>query len=297
MESHFKQIGDRNVHYYVGGEPGKPTLICFHGLTGSSESFLELAEYLKNDFHIYLFDQPGHGQTDPFHEENDYLFSSMAHYYKELFKEILLNKPFYLVGHSWGGDTGLHYASCFPKSVKGLIMLDGGFTFPHYQEDMSFKKTSEAWEDFIEHFTFNSYEEMFNQYKLYTRRWNSKLEKVTLATFQKTSPYQLISTKETCISIIRAFFQEPFYEAYTDVKCPLLLIHASEPAELHEARKKGIRALQHDVKEVKVIEWQGGHNLHWDDPQGIGECIMKFVQKIEDRNNFFHVTCETKGAE
>ncbi|MED4207489.1 alpha/beta fold hydrolase [Neobacillus mesonae] len=132
-------IKEFSVHCYEWGKNNKPILVCLHGLGNSGASFLEFAEYLEDHYHILSFDNPGHGRTSPFVNEDDYLFSNLAHWYDNIFKQVL-KEPFYLLGHSWGADIALHYAKRYPEKIKGVILLDGGYTFPDFQEDMTFSK-------------------------------------------------------------------------------------------------------------------------------------------------------------
>lgn len=278
MKQTSYSMGNQRVHYKTAGDPDRPALVCLHGLTGSSESYLELADQLESDFYLFMFDQPGHGQTSPLPQ--DYLFSTIADYYKHIFDNVV-GKPFYLLGHSWGGDTALHFASRYPEDVKGLILLDGGFTFPHYQEDMTFQKAYEGWKEFIEQFSFENKEDIYEVYKTYTTRWNSYLENMTLAAFTKESPYRLRAGKSVVLPIIEAFFEEPFYRAYEGIQSPVMLIHASNPAELEGAREKGIRTLKEKVGDVEVHRKTGGHNLHWDDPDAIAGMVKDFTARIK----------------
>ncbi len=278
MDKMFLSVGNQRVYYQKAGDPRKPVLVCLHGLTGSSESFIELSERLESDFHLFMFDQPGHGQTHPL--PHDYLFSTLTGYYKTIFDR-LIGKPFYLLEHSWGGDTALHYASHFPQYVKGLILLDGGFTFPHYQEDMTYKKAYEGWRGFISGFSFDDHSEIVNIYKTYTSRWNPQLEYMALASFTKESPYRLIAGASVVLPIIEAFFKEPFYRAYEGIQSPVMLIHASEPVEQEDARKRGTRILREKISDIEIHRKTGGHNLHWDDPDDIGDMVRNFRDRIE----------------
>ena len=87
MDKMFLSVGNQRVYYQKAGDPRKPVLVCLHGLTGSSESFIELSERLESDFHLFMFDQPGHGQTHPL--PHDYLFSTLTGYYKTIFDRLI----------------------------------------------------------------------------------------------------------------------------------------------------------------------------------------------------------------
>lgn len=37
----------------------------------------------------------------------------------------ILQKPYHLLGHSWGADAALHFTRHFPLNVSELVLLDG----------------------------------------------------------------------------------------------------------------------------------------------------------------------------
>ncbi|BCB05121.1 alpha/beta fold hydrolase [Bacillus sp. KH172YL63] len=78
MKQHAIKMDNHTFFVYETGDRQLPTLICLHGMTAEANSFLELAGYLRNDFHILLVDLPGHGTTAPLDREEDYHFSSLA---------------------------------------------------------------------------------------------------------------------------------------------------------------------------------------------------------------------------
>ena len=44
------------------GDKSNPQIICFHGLGSTKLSFIEMAEFLKDKYHVVSFDLPGHGK-------------------------------------------------------------------------------------------------------------------------------------------------------------------------------------------------------------------------------------------
>jgi hypothetical protein len=60
-----------------------------------------------------------------------------------------------------------------------------------------------------------------------------------------------------------------------------MLIHASDPAELEGAREKGIHTLKEKVANIEIHRKIGGHNLHWDDPDGIADMVKDFMARIK----------------
>jgi len=81
-----KTVDDYTFHGYEIGDSSLPTIVCLHGLTADSKSFFGLIEYLKNDFHLILLDNPGHGESQSLNLEQDYMFSSIA---KRIYRVIL----------------------------------------------------------------------------------------------------------------------------------------------------------------------------------------------------------------
>lgn len=109
MELNFKKIGDTGEH-----------LIILHGLFGSLDNWLTLGKYLSQDYQVWLVDQRNHGQS-PHSEAFDYLL--LAKDLSEFIETHQIKNPFVL-GHSMGGKTVMHFATQYPKLVQKLIVVD-----------------------------------------------------------------------------------------------------------------------------------------------------------------------------
>lgn len=282
MEHHFLEMNGNKVSYYEGGNREKATIVCLHGLAGSAEySFSELSKELSEHFHLILIDQPGHGKSTAFINEADYLFSNLAGWYEKVF-DYLLNKPFYILGHSWGADVALHYAKHYPDKIIGVILLDGAYTFPQFQEEMTFPTAYNGWDAYIDNAKYSTWEEINNEYRTYTKRWNESIEQSVKSIFIKNHMYELISSKFTVLSIIKAFFKEPFTTSYPFIQSPVLLIHATKPEELNDAREKGIAQLKQDIKNVSIIPLvETGHMIQWDQPAEVSAEMVSWINNIE----------------
>ncbi|MCM3671621.1 alpha/beta hydrolase [Mesobacillus maritimus] len=280
MKEHLLQLDGFELSYYETGSPSAPTMVCLHGLAGSAlYSFSELLNNLSDSFHLIAIDQPGHGKSTPFREEKDYLFSNLVHWYEKVLANII-TEPFYLLGHSWGADVALHYAKQFPTQLKGIILLDGGFTFPEFQEDMSFSNVYNGWNQYMEDAKYDDWEQIVTEFNHYTN--NPKFKYQLSSIFIKKEKYELIASKFTVLSIINAFFTEAFSETYPFIKNPLLLIHATEPEELEHARTLGISQLRKNIENVSVISFPNtGHMIQWDLPEKIADTIINWVNKME----------------
>jgi pimeloyl-ACP methyl ester carboxylesterase len=280
MENIILELDGAKLSYFAAGDYKNPTIVCLHGLAGSAYySFAELSKKLSNHFHLILIDQPGHGKSASFKNEEDYLFSNLASWYEKVFDSIL-DKPFFILGHSWGADVALHYAKHYPEKINGVILLDGGFTFPEFQEDMTFSIAYDGWNTYIDNAKYSDWEEILGEYSTFTKRWDSTIEQSVTSIFTKKEKYELIASKFTVLAIIKAFYEEPFTTTYPYIKSPLLLVHATEPKELQAAREKGISQLKIDIKESTIIKLKDtGHMIQWDKPDELSSEIIKWVHK------------------
>ncbi|WKA55988.1 alpha/beta fold hydrolase [Planococcus shixiaomingii] len=267
------------VSYWEYGDERNPTIVCLHGLAGNGfYSFGELAPLLQENFHLIILDSPGHGKTTAFLHENDYMFSSLATWVHEIVGKIV-QVPFIILGHSWGADVALHFTRFYSEKVSGLILLDGGFTFPQNQPEMTFDYTYSGWNTYMEQSEFADEEDIFQEYRTYTKRWDTGKEQYAASLFSKRNDGKLglTASKFTVLAIIKAFFKEPFADAYPFIKVPTLLIYAAHPEHLNEARAKGILQLKTHIEDITVTAIDSAHMLQWDEPEQTASIINQWV--------------------
>ncbi|AQQ54780.1 alpha/beta fold hydrolase [Planococcus lenghuensis] len=276
------KINGKTIAYSEHGQPGLPALVCLHGLAGNSRySFEELAAHLKDDFHLYLFDSPAHGGTDALDNATDYRFSSLADWFDGVFTKTV-PEPFYLLGHSWGADAALHYTAQHPEKVRGLILLDGAFTFPHNQPEMTYAAAMDGWRDYMDSAVYPDWDAVMNEYRTYTKRWNKDKEAYVKSLFkERDGAYIPVAPKSAVLAIIEAFFAEPFTDAYPKLRMPVLLLHAEEPAELSEARARGTGQMRESIRDVTIRQVDGaGHMLMWDAPEQTAREVTEWIRGI-----------------
>lgn len=284
MQNYTITTQDGIVNYYEYGDAKNPSIVCLHGLAGNGlYSFEELSFLLEKNFHLIVVDSPGHGKTSPLPKKNDYLFSNLATWLHQVIEKII-SEPFYMMGHSWGADMALHYTRFYPQKVLGLIMLDGGFTFPQNQLEMTFEYAITGWKNYIEQSVFTNEKEIFLEYKMYTNQWDANKEKYASSLFDKyrDGKYKLIASKVVLLAIIKAFYKEPFTEAYPFIKVPTLLLYAEFPKNLDVAREKGIGQLREHIENVSVKAILGSsHMVQWDEPEQTVAIISQWLLEID----------------
>lgn len=115
-EDSFVQLGEVKMHYQVYGNGGYP-LILLHGNGGSVNSLMEAAQYLANDYTVYLIESRCHGQSS---DPGIISYELMAKDVKEFCEAMKLEKPLFM-GHSDGGIVGLQIASSYPDLLGAMI--------------------------------------------------------------------------------------------------------------------------------------------------------------------------------
>lgn len=281
MKEFDVMVDNHSFKAYELGDNSLPTLVCLHGMTGNSNSFLELRKYLVEDFHIILLDLPGHGETNPLKLESDYQFTSLANRIYQVI-HTLVNNNFYILGHSWGADLELHIAKKFPDKIEGLVLIDGGYVFPEMTEGLTKEKALSDWSEYIESSKYSSWGEIVNTYKDYTTKpWNKKLDSIISSNFIKSyDHYVLRADRYSLLAIIKAFYLEPCSTTYKNIECPVLLFHSTLP-NYDISRQKGIEKIKNDLKMVKVIGIENTkHNVHWDYPEKVATEILNWKNVI-----------------
>lgn len=120
----FIQLSEVNMHYQVYGH-GKTPLILIHGNGGSVNSLDEAAQYLANDYTVYLTESRCHGQSS---DPGVISYELMAKDIVEFAKAMKLEKPL-IMGHSDGGIIALTIAALYPD-MPGAIISCGANSEP-----------------------------------------------------------------------------------------------------------------------------------------------------------------------
>lgn len=115
-----------------GPENGKP-LLCVHGLTGSSEDFKYVGEYLsKLGYRTIAIDMPGRGASDFLPNPNDYAYTQYIHDLNTWFAHLGITAPNSIdyLGVSMGGLLGILLAGLANTPIKRMILSDVGPEVP-----------------------------------------------------------------------------------------------------------------------------------------------------------------------
>lgn len=111
------------------GTPGKPVVLCVHGLTRNAQDFYPLAQHLADDYHVIMLDIPGRGQSPNL--PHPALYNNV--FYAAIVAEWLAQQSFetvHYIGTSMGGIIGMIIAATRPKLIHSLLLNDVGSMIP-----------------------------------------------------------------------------------------------------------------------------------------------------------------------
>jgi pyruvate dehydrogenase E2 component (dihydrolipoamide acetyltransferase) len=112
-------VDGRTLSYLKRGE-GADAVLLLHGFGGDKNNWLFNHEALAAGHVVYALDLPGHGASDK--KIDDPNVDSFANTVNG-FADALQLENFHLIGHSFGGLTGMATALRSPERVKSLTLI------------------------------------------------------------------------------------------------------------------------------------------------------------------------------
>lgn len=110
---------------YSGGEPGRPPLLCLHGLTRNASDFRQLADRFAGEWRLIVPDMRGRGQSEYARDASTY---SLPVYADDICRllEGLGCGPVVIVGTSMGGLIAMYLALTAAWPLAGVVLNDIG---------------------------------------------------------------------------------------------------------------------------------------------------------------------------
>jgi esterase len=96
-----------------------PNLLILHGLLGSAKNWHTISQHLARNYHVIVPDLRNHGESP----HGPHTFDKMSLDIHELLNDLEITSTFVL-GHSLGGLTAMHYAFGYPNRIRGLLIID-----------------------------------------------------------------------------------------------------------------------------------------------------------------------------
>ncbi len=116
------------VKIALGHWPGRgATVLCLHGLTANHKCWVRSARDLHGaGFNVYAMDLRGRGRSDK--PRAPYGVAVHARDVIGVLRALGRFRAF-LLCHSFGCNIGIHLAAASPKTVRAMVLMDGGGVF------------------------------------------------------------------------------------------------------------------------------------------------------------------------
>ncbi|HMM05412.1 MAG TPA: alpha/beta fold hydrolase [Clostridiales bacterium] len=262
--------------YIEMGNPNGTPLMLLHGMTDSSRSWSSIVPYLVKEYHLYIPDQRGHGDTDK-PDMKKYDRSLFAYDLSCFMDEMGLTKVS-IMGHSMGSMNAQAFAMDYPDKVDKLILestimigsnsaTDAG-SFSEYDMESpanAGKTWSEivTWDPFIQWWYYNTIPvpKVFHQmvmsdcYNYPPENW----------TFLFPASYQA--------------------RILANHNIDTLVLHGSLDYLMGSATQDKVKSQMSQAYDGKTAtyeykEYTGyGHNIHWEIPETIATDVKAFLNK------------------
>lgn len=114
-------IGTHSLYIYCTGTES-PTVVLDAGLGDSSLEWLPVQSRLARHTRVCAYDRSGYGWSDDGPGPHTSLRNAIE--LRSLLTRADIEPPYVLVGHSFGGYDIQLFASLYPRSVAGLVLVD-----------------------------------------------------------------------------------------------------------------------------------------------------------------------------
>jgi abhydrolase domain-containing protein 6 len=123
FQSRFLESDVGRLHYLLLDHPQPAsTLILVHGLGTSSSTWLKVLPLIKGNHRIVALDLPGFGFSTV---KGVHGFCALNEHVEALsvFLDCVAQKPFILLGHSFGGWVSALYTARHPQKIERLVLV------------------------------------------------------------------------------------------------------------------------------------------------------------------------------
>jgi len=256
--------------------PG-PRCLGVHGWLDNAGTFQPLLEHLP-DWDFVSLDLPGHGRSQHLPVPGVYHFIDSVYWVVRQIEHWAGEGRIWLLGHSLGGGLTSMAAAVVPARVAGLVLLDalGPITSPAEESPQLFRRSLEAQARPFRRRYYATYAEALERL---SREGRSPAAAAALAERSLQSDangfYFAYDPRVKAISRIR--MTEEQIQAYLrQIECPVQVQSFSQgilpPFAPLQAR---LDCLQHG----RLVELEGSHHLHLDQPALVAAQILPFVKE------------------
>ncbi|MET0561131.1 MAG: alpha/beta hydrolase [Gaiellaceae bacterium] len=247
------------------GDPGRPRIVCLHGVRNHGLHFAPLAARLSS-YCVLAPDLLGHGHS-PWEPPWDIAT------HLDAVIETLGARESILVGHSFGGRLAFELAARAPKLVPKLVLLDPAILLPSHvalaaAENARLDKSYVSFDELIER--------RYDESQLHHAPRDLVVE--DLASHVESGDDGRVRYRYCQSAVVAAYGEmasaPPHFE---DVRVPTLLVLGERSYlpydHLLDAHREALGAL------LEVVVVPGGHSVMWDALEETSAAIAAFLAR------------------
>ncbi len=291
LASHYVTVHGSRIHYIEAGDQ-EPPVILLHGIPTHSYLWRNVIPHIAAVARTVAIDLIGFGKSDkPL--DIDYDLPTYARYFKGVIEALQLNNPI-IVGMDLGLMVALHYAMQHEANVKGLVLFEGFFQ----PMDFAFYNLPRLARINLRILQVNPIAELLiakndkavaSMLRLGTLR---KLADAELEAYQMPFVDPTVRRKVWLQGVTRlgpkshrpgdtVDLINRYAAALPKSRIPKLLLYAT-PGMVVRQRAVVVARAQIDQMRIEPIG-RGKHFLPEDEPENIGQEIVKFYTRIANR--------------
>jgi pimeloyl-ACP methyl ester carboxylesterase len=258
-----------------------PHIVLIHGLASTQRIWDLVIPRLERSFRVTTFDQRGHGESSK--PTTGYGFDDVTKDLGALLRAIGARKPI-LVGHSYGANVAIEYATRHPRTVAGLMSVDGGMG--SISEIMDWKEARE----FLAppRYAGAPFAVMRKMVKDNVgSRWSEAMEPIVRSFYliddrDRVKPRL---SRANHMRILRAMYEQKPKELLAKLRIPVLMYSAKPRAHVlldergfYEMKRDSVKRIRAANTAVKV-EWITSiHDIPLDRPRELAARIARFAR-------------------
>jgi len=271
------KINQETIAYTDEGN-GDKTLVFVHGLSSNLDSWKKNLQGLTGDYRCIAIDLPGYGKSS--RSKTDYSLAEYAKVLNDLVEKMELSNVV-LVGHSMGGQIGLHSVLNYPQTYQKLILIAPAGIETFTEQEAAVMKSAYTPAMVVN----TSDEQVLANYKLNFYSFPDEAQSMVDDRIAMKEAEDFPDYAETVVNNIHAMLEEPVIDEIQNIKIPVLMIfgkddmlipnkyfHPSESIEgLIETSEEKFQDL-----EVEVID-EAGHFVNFEKAEAVNAQIKSFL--------------------
>jgi pimeloyl-ACP methyl ester carboxylesterase len=253
----------------AGGE----AILCLHGRWGRGETWTDFIGRHRDRYRVIAPDQRGHGLSDK--PVARYASEDLARDAHGLITRLECT-PVVAVGHSMGGRVAAHLAALYPEDVKALAILDETASGP---EKLSTLPPEEVSAD--DQLT-NDWPTPYSTYDEASRDLASRFSRESGVRYfldslvETVDGYDFLFSRYAMAAL--AEYNREWYHILPRIRCPVLLVRATESWCLSREDAERMRALIKDCTYFEVTK--SDHMVYVDNPEEFYPGFDAFLSRM-----------------